>query len=33
MLFSGLRTGDCVNMEADMIAKQVARFVEKTRVP
>jgi riboflavin synthase len=32
-LLSGLRTGDCVNMEADMIAKQVACFVEKTRVP
>jgi len=31
-LLGGLRTGDCVNMEADMIAKQVARFVEKTRV-
>jgi riboflavin synthase len=32
-LLGGLRTGDRVNMEADMIAKQVARFVEKARVP
>jgi riboflavin synthase len=32
-LLGGLRTDDRVNMEADMIAKQVARFVEKTRVP
>ena len=31
-LLGGLRTGDRVNMEADMIAKQVARFVEKARV-
>jgi riboflavin synthase len=32
-LLGGLRTGDRVNMEADMIAKQVARFVESARVP
>jgi riboflavin synthase len=31
-LLGGLRTGDRVNMEADMIAKQVARFVDKARV-
>jgi riboflavin synthase len=30
-LLDGLRTGDRVNMEADMIAKQVAHFVEMTR--
>jgi riboflavin synthase len=30
-LLGGLRIGDRVNMEADMIAKQVARFVEKAR--
>ena len=32
-LLGGLRTGDRVNMEADMIAKQVARFVDNARVP
>jgi riboflavin synthase len=32
-LLGGLRPGDRVNMEADMIAKQVARFVDKARVP
>jgi riboflavin synthase len=32
-LLGGLRKGDRVNMEADMIAKQVARFVERARVP
>ena len=31
-LLGGLRTGDRVNLEADMIAKQVARFVENARV-
>jgi riboflavin synthase len=31
-LLGGLRSGDRVNMEADMIAKQVARFVERARV-
>ena len=32
-LLGELRTGDRVNMEADMIAKQVARFVDKARAP
>jgi riboflavin synthase len=32
-LLGELRAGDRVNMEADMIAKQVANFVEKTRAP
>jgi len=31
-LLGGLRAGTRVNMEADMIAKQVALFVERTRV-
>jgi riboflavin synthase len=31
-LLGGLRAGGRVNMEADMIAKQVARFVEKAHV-
>ena len=32
-LLGELRAGDRVNMEADMIAKQVARLVERIRVP
>jgi riboflavin synthase len=32
-LLGGLRAGDRVNMEADMIAKQIARFVDKARAP
>jgi riboflavin synthase alpha subunit len=29
-LLGELRPGDRVNLEADMIAKQVARFIERT---
>jgi len=30
-LLGELRAGGSVNLEADMIAKQIARFVERTR--